>query len=79
MTRDLRALLVYLLICFLTFTVAALAIELMIRPVIAWLQGYNSYYLPTLSRVYAWIKFVPLAALICAVGAWWYDRRRLGQ
>jgi len=72
-------LIVYLLICFLTFAVGALVIELAIDPLIAWLHGYKGYCLPGPDRVYAWLKFTPFASIVCGGGAWLYDRRRLGR
>ncbi|RQX78640.1 hypothetical protein DF034_33495 [Burkholderia anthina] len=74
--RDVRALFVYLLICLLTFLSGALVIEFGVIPLIAWLQGGQTYMLPALSRIYAWCKFVPFAAIVCGGGAWLYDRRR---
>ena len=79
MNRDIRALLVYLLICLLTFTIGALVIEFGMIPLIAWLDGYKAYYMPTLNRIYAWCKFVPFAAIVCGFGAWLYGRSRFSR
>lgn len=79
MRNGIRVFAVYLLICLLTFTVGALVIELAIDPLIAWLHGYKGYYLPDFSRVYAWLKFILFASIVCGGGAWLYDRRRLGR
>lgn len=79
MSNRIRGLVVYLLICFLTFTLGAMVIELAIDPLIAWLHGYKRYYLPDLNRIYAWLKFIPFASIVCGGGAWLYDKRRLGR
>lgn len=79
MNRDIRALLVYLLVCLLTFTIGALVIELGVIPVIAWTRGSHAYHFPTLGRIYAWCKFIPFAAIICSFGAWLHDRKRFGR
>jgi hypothetical protein len=68
MTLNIRALLVYILICLFTFTIGALVIELGVIPLVASFHGYKTYYLQTLSRIYAWYKFVTFAAIVCGLG-----------
>jgi hypothetical protein len=76
--RALRAFLSYLVTYLVGLTISVCLIELVWLPVVAWLKGYPGYYWPSMSRVYADCKLVPLASLICAVGTWIYDRRRIG-
>lgn len=77
--RGIRTLLVYLLICFLTFAIGAIVLELGLIPLLAWLRGYEAYLWPTPSRIYAWCKFVPFATLVTGAGAWFIDRKRFGR
>jgi hypothetical protein len=79
MNCDFQALLVYLVICLLTFTIIGLVIEFGVIPLIAWLKGYEGFYFPTLSRLYAWCKIVSFAAFVCGFGAWLYDRNKFGR
>jgi hypothetical protein len=79
MIRGIHALFVYLLICLLVFIAGAMVIELAVNPLIAWLHGYKAYYSPTMSRVFAWCKFILFASIVCGTGAWLYDRHRLGR
>ena len=76
--RDVKAFLYYLLVLFFGITCAAIFEELGVIPLFAWLHGYEGYFWPPMSRVYAACKFVPLASLLCAIGTWLYDRKRIG-
>jgi hypothetical protein len=78
-SRDAKALATYLLICFLSFTAIAIASELIVNPFLAWLSGYQGYYLPPPTKIIAWCKLVLFAAVVCGLGVWFYDRKRFGR
>lgn len=77
--RNVVALGVYILICALTLTLIALVTELIFIPFLAWLHGYPTYYLPTLTRAFAWGKFIVFASIIGGGGAWFVDRKRFNR
>ncbi|WP_323072109.1 hypothetical protein [Mycetohabitans endofungorum] len=79
MGKNLQALLVYMLICLLTFIVGALFIEFGVMPFIVWLQGGKLYYFPGLKRIYAWCKLIVFAAILCGFCAWLYDKKQINQ
>jgi hypothetical protein len=76
--RDVKAFLYYLLVFFLGITCMAIFEELAVMPFVAWLHGYDGYFWPPMSRIYAACKFVPFASFVCAFGVWLYERKRIG-
>lgn len=76
--RAMKAFISYLLTYLVGLSICVAVVELAIIPAMAWLAGYPGYFWPPVSRVYAACKFVPLASLLCAVGTWLYDRKRIG-
>lgn len=76
MSSKVRAFLVYILICALVLEIGALVSELALIPIVAWLHGYPTYYLPTLARAYAWCKLIVLGSIVGGGGAWLCDRNR---
>ena len=76
--RSSKALIRYLLIFLITYTICAVVIELAWLPLIAWMHDYDGYLWPSKSRLYAWCKLIPFATLISGVGVWLYDRKRIG-
>lgn len=79
MVQNLQALLVYVLICLLTFIVGALFIEFGVVPFIVWLQGGKVYYLPSLKKICAWFKLIAFAAILCGFCAWLYDKNQINR
>jgi hypothetical protein len=76
--RDIKALIRYLIIFFVTYTICAVVVELAWMPVVAWMHDYGGYLWPSESRVCAWCKLVPFATLVSGVGVWLYERKRIG-
>ncbi|CBW74021.1 hypothetical protein IHE31_06165 [Mycetohabitans rhizoxinica] len=79
MGKNLQALLVYMLICLLTFIVGALFVEFVLRPFIVWLQGGKLYYFPNLKRIYGWCKLIVFAAILCGFWAWLCDKNQINR
>jgi hypothetical protein len=76
--RDIKALLFYLLVFLITYSVVGVILELAWMPFIAWMHDYPGYFWPSKARIYAWCKLVPFATLVSGVGVWLYERRRIG-
>lgn len=79
LSRNIRALIAYVLICALVLVIGALVSELALIPLVAWMHGYPTYYLPTLARAYAWCKLIVFGSIVGGGGAWLYDRNRFGR
>lgn len=76
--RNIKALLFYLLIFLITYSIVGVILELAWMPFIAWMHGYQGYFWPPKARIYAWCKLVPFATLVSGVGIWLYERKRIG-
>lgn len=79
LSRNIRALIAYVHICALVLVIGALVSELALIPLVAWMHGYPTYYLPTLARAYAWCKLIMFGSIVGGGGAWLYDRNRFGR
>lgn len=79
LSRNIRALIAYVHICALVLVIGALVSELALIPLVAWMHGYPTYYLPTLARAYAWCKLIVFGSIVGGGGAWLYERNRFGR
>jgi hypothetical protein len=77
--EELRRLLYIFLLFFVGSVLLGLIVEFIAAPFLRWVFHDEAYTLPTLDRLYRWIKLVAFITVWCGLFTWYHEKRSSGR
>lgn len=66
----------YWLFFLLLLVGAGVFFEFIFGPLLAWISGVDGYYLPSVDRLYKWLKLIGIITWPCALAMVFYEKNR---
>jgi ABC-type phosphate transport system permease subunit len=77
--KELGILLYFFILFFVGSVLLGLFAEFIAAPFLRWVFHDEAYTLPTLDRLYRWIKLVAFITVWCGLIMWYHEKRSSGR